>query len=161
MTAWLRCTAFVLLLATWSAGPAVAQLPPDAIPDVCESLDDVTVNTSTGTNWTLPDEDTPLLVQGADSARVYSPDLEHGVWVCKVEGGGTYVRAHIFGVYEVTDPVELAMMERVSADRTSAFSTVVYDHPVRYTAAQVISREDSVAGLRWADLPTDSLLWVR
>jgi hypothetical protein len=146
------------------ASSAAAQLPPADIPDVCQQLDTVQINANTGTDWNLADRDTPLLVAGTDSARVYVPTSPQDTWVCKTTDANgqprTYVRAGVFGVYETTSATEMAVMERISADRTSPFYVGVYDHPARYAAATVIAKYDSTEGVRWADLPTDSL-WAR
>jgi hypothetical protein len=49
-------------------------------------------------------------------------------------------------------------MRRITTDRTSPYSTVVFDHPALH-AAPLIHKRDGIEGLKRFGLPTDSL-WM-
>lgn len=144
-----------LTLVLLCAAPAAAQEVPVAdLPAPCPEVDSMDVSDPPqGWEMHTPGDGMPdtLMVAGQDTARVYSP----GVWVCKSRYGQTYVSGPIH-VVRVSDAIEKAVMRRITADRTSPWWVGNFDHPARH-AALVIHKRDSIAGLEWAGLPTDSL----
>jgi len=143
----------ILLLLAFLPVVALGQVPESEVPNLCLELDGLDpapqppVNSQ---NWTVPAEDTILLVTAeADSAMLYTGGPGNNIWVCKTQGA-VYVQTGYFGIYNAADPVTIGALSKVETeDRTSPFHVAVYDHPLRYANALPKPARD------WAGLPDD------
>jgi hypothetical protein len=91
----------------------------------------------------------------SDTARVYAGTDK---WACKRHTGTVYLDVGIpsWGAVRISGAIDDAMMRRLSADRTSPWSVVVYDHPARYIGI-LMGQRDGTQMHRTFNLPTDSL----
>jgi hypothetical protein len=134
--------------------PAVAgaQVPMDAVPPPCASLD--TMQTQPSGEWQMG-ADSLMYTPEADTARKYEGT---DMWACKRANGEVYldVGNELWGAIRVSGAIDDAMMRRVSGDRTSPYWVGTYDHPARYIGI-LMGQRDGPGMHRTFNLPTDTL----
>jgi hypothetical protein len=89
----------------------------------------------------------------ADTARRYAGT---DMWACKRHTGEVYIKTYTGEAVDVSGAIQQAIMRRITTDRTSPYSTVVFDHPAR-PAAILMHKRGGTAMLKKMGLPTDSL----
>ena len=146
----MRLTA--LLLIALLPAVAAAQVPMDAVPPPCASLDTMTVQPSSP--WQMG-ADSLMHTPEADTARKYAGT---DMWACKRHTGEVYLDTGnpLWGAVRVSGAIDEAMMRRVSSDRTSPWWVGTYDHPARYIGI-LMGQRDGPEMHRTFNLPTDSL----